>query len=250
MYKHDQIKLMFNCTSCSKLLVDPVVISCGKTVCKYHLKEFIGQKTYKCKCCYIKHSVPDEGFVVSKFIQDQLKIQLNSIDINPVYEECKKEIEEAKTTINKINVIQNDPAHYISSYFEDIKTEVNIRRDVFKYEIDKYSDEIIQSVNENQANYIKLSKETSELKAKIKDSKKELNELIDQFDTLKIDEKKFHDIKDKVVALKKEFKVNLVELKSELLGHKEYSFIYVDQPIESIFGNITYSHAVILFKVI
>ena len=37
MYKLDKIKSMFNCKLCSKLLVDPVTISCGQIVCRYHV---------------------------------------------------------------------------------------------------------------------------------------------------------------------------------------------------------------------
>lgn len=84
-----------------------------------------------------------------------------------------------------------------------------------------------------------MSKETSELKTKIKNSKRELNELINQFDTLIIDEKKIHDIKNNVVNLNQVFKNNLDELKGSLIGHKEYSFVHNDQPIANIFGIFT-----------
>ena len=92
MYKLDQIKNMFNCKICSKLLVDPVTLPCGDSVCKLHLKDYIGKMKYECQCCKQEHSVHKEGFVINKFIQDQLKMQLNSIYINSIYEECRNKI--------------------------------------------------------------------------------------------------------------------------------------------------------------
>lgn len=96
---------------------------------------------------------------------------MNLIDINPVYEECKKDIEEANENVAKIEEIDKDSENFIYNYFEDIKRKVDIRREVLKVEIDKYSDELIQSINETKADYFKLSKETSELKKKIDNSK-------------------------------------------------------------------------------
>lgn len=81
---------MFDCQIRQNLLIGPVVLSCGTTVCKSHLTYHVINQAYNCKCCMQLHIVQNEGFVVSKFIQDQLNIQLNSIHINPIFDECKK----------------------------------------------------------------------------------------------------------------------------------------------------------------
>lgn len=68
-----------------------------------------------------------------------------------------------------------------------------------------------------------------------------MNELINQFDTSKIDEKKFQDIKGQVTALKLGFEEDLIELRSLLFDHKTYSFVYDDQRIANIFRRFTES---------
>ncbi len=70
MFKLDQIKSIFNCQLCSKLLIDPVIFSC-----------------------------------------------------------------------------------------ENVIWKIDLRREMLKDEIDKYSDEIIKELNETKSNYIELSKE-------------------------------------------------------------------------------------------
>ena len=49
-----------------------------------------------------QHSVPNQGFAISKFIQDQLNIQLNSIANDPIFDKCKCEIEMANQKVDEI----------------------------------------------------------------------------------------------------------------------------------------------------
>ena len=53
----EQLKTMFNCKICSKLLIDPVVVSCENTVCQSHLKDYIGHETFECQCCKREHKL-------------------------------------------------------------------------------------------------------------------------------------------------------------------------------------------------
>lgn len=61
--------------------------------------------------------------------------------------------------------------------------------------IDECSDEIIQSIESTQLECKKLSKEVTHLATEIKQSMKELDELISRFDTLEINYEKFGNIK-------------------------------------------------------
>ncbi len=112
--------------------------------------------------------------------------------LSPVFEECKGEIEDARNNMVKVELLEKN---YIYEYFEDIKRQVDIRREDLKFKIDNYSDELIKSVETNQRNLIKLSKEVNQITTNIEKSKDELNKLITQFDTLEFNDKKFEDIK-------------------------------------------------------
>ncbi len=41
MYKVEQLKSFVDCQQCNKLLVDPVVMACGKLICKIHLEKLL-----------------------------------------------------------------------------------------------------------------------------------------------------------------------------------------------------------------
>ena len=91
----------------------------------------------------------------------------------------------------------------------------------------------------NQKNYIKLSKEVNKITENIEKSKKDLNELSAQFDTLEFNDEKFKDIKTSVAAVNQEFHKMLAVYQDSLIGNKEYTFDFKESPIEDIFGRVT-----------
>jgi hypothetical protein len=52
--KLDKFKSIFICEYCSSLINNPVILPCGKTVCKSHQAEIIQNN---CKFCERKHSI-------------------------------------------------------------------------------------------------------------------------------------------------------------------------------------------------
>ena len=219
------------------MLVDLVAIVCGNTVCNSHLRDCIGKKIFKCQCCNKQHLVPEESCFISEIIQSQLQLKLNSIH-NPVYDECKKEVEEAYEILDKIKNVEKDPENYIYNYFENIKRQVDLRREVLKDEIKNYSDSLIQSLNDKQNCYIKIYKDNEKSAPVIEISKKDLNELFNQFNTFEINEKLFYDTKNNIIKLSQKDKKNLFELKSSLTGNIEHYFIHDEKKLEDMFGKI------------
>ena len=245
MYKVEKIKNSLDCDVCKQLLVDPMVMSCGKFFCKSHLTELLmnntsnRKNTFICGICLEEHFIPNNGFVVNDRLQELVDLQLNKLKPSAMFEECKKELENAKENVVKIELLEKNAEKYIYDYFADIKRKVVIRREVLKSKIDNYSDEIIKSVEMNQLNYIKLSKEINEIRKNIEKSKVELNKSMLQFDTLEFNDKKFEDIKTKTSVVNKEFHRILAEYQDSLIGNKKYTFEFKELPIEEIFGQIT-----------
>jgi len=115
---------------------------------------------------------------------------LKSSSSSPLFEECKKEIEDAREHMFKIELLEQNAENYIYEYFEDVKRQVDIRREDLKLKIDNYSDEIVKSVEANQKTLINISKEVNQMTTLIEKSKNELSELSTQFDTLEFNDTK------------------------------------------------------------
>jgi hypothetical protein len=159
---------------------------------------------------------------------------------------AKKVIGEAQKDVSEIESIDKDPENYIYEYFEDIKRQVDLRREDLKEKIDTYSDETIESIDNAQANCQKLSKEVNKLSEDFDYSKKELNYQIIQFFKSKINEQMFQGIKENVSLLKEEFKQMLTTYKSSLIDDKEYSFRFEDVQISKVFGK--FEEVIIIFN--
>jgi len=250
MYKVEKVKSFLDCDQCNKLLVDPVVMACGKFICKIHLEKMLyheskEKNTFICEICQGEHFIPKDGFVVSDRLQDLLDVELNKLEPSPMFYECRKEIKDAKENVVKISIWEKITENYIYEYFEDIKRKVDIRREDLKSKIDNYFNEIIKCVEMDQMNLIKLSKEANQLTTNIEKSRKELNELVARFDTLEFNDKKFEDIKTSVAVVNQEFHKILSELvigyslnQGSLIGDIKYTFEFKELPIEDIFGRV------------
>ncbi len=118
IYKIDQVKNLFDCEQCNLLLVEPVALPCGYSVCKRHLDRLLKNTSkeinkFECELCKENHYISRKGFSINKRIQNALNIKFNTLKLNPVYEECKKEINDAKNNIEKIGHLEKDPENFI-----------------------------------------------------------------------------------------------------------------------------------------
>ncbi len=172
MFKTDQVKNLFDCEQCNQLLVDPVALPCGNSLCKRHLDDLLENtptemNKFECQLCKKKHSIPEDGFAINKRIQNALNIKLSTLKLNPVYEECKTEINEAKMNIQMIEDLDKDLENLIYEYFEELKRQVDLWREALKLKLCNCSDEILQSIEITKENRIKLSKETRRLRTEM-----------------------------------------------------------------------------------
>jgi hypothetical protein len=251
MFKIDKVKTLFDCSLCNQLLVDPVTIPCGNSICKKHLPDEVlvegsnnSEKSFKCGICQVEHAVPKEGIVVSILIQNALDVKFNTLKHNPVYEECKNVIIEAQSNLTQLEVLDKDPESFIYEYFEDIKRKVDLRRETLKLRIDNSSDDIIQSIEKTKASCVELSKTVDKLTADIEKSKKELNKLVERFDTFDIDDKS--DVINSVIKFNKRLARIVGIHKASLFGNAEYSFEFEGNQFNLVFGCFKATEKVIL----
>jgi len=251
MFKIDHVKTPFDCCLCNQLLVDPVMIPCGNSICKKHLPDEVmvegsnnSEKSFKCGICQLEHNVPKEGFVINRHIQNALDIEFSTLKLNPVFEECKKIIVEAQSNLAQVELLDKDPESFIYEYFEDLKRKVDLRRETLKLRIDNNSDDIIQSIEKTKASCVEMSKTVDKLTAEIEKSKKELNILIERFDSFNIDDKS--DIMNSVIKFNKRLTRIVGIHKASLIGNEEYSFEFNEIQIDDIFGCFKATEKVIL----
>jgi len=145
-------------------------------------------------------------------------------------------------------VLEKEPENYIIEYFEDLKRQMDLRREELKLKLDNCSDEIIQSIERTKEVKVYLSKEVNRIKIEREKSKLKLTKLIDRFDNFYYDEKKFEKIKQSWVVLNKRLNRSLCEYKDSIIGGREYTFDFEEIHIKGLLdcfkevekGNLTF----------
>jgi hypothetical protein len=86
----------------------------------------------KCTFCKNHHVIPNGGFQVNELVKQMLGMELNKLKLSPKFEACKQIIDETLNTVKKIESVQKDPQNYVYEYFEEIKRQVDLRREDLK----------------------------------------------------------------------------------------------------------------------
>lgn len=235
MFRIEQINNLFDCSLCNNLLVDPIALACGNTICKSHI-DAGEHDEFKCDLCHENHCAPKNGFVINKHIQKTLDIKLNTLELSPVFNECKKTLEKATEKCTYFEAITKNPESLIYEYFDGFKRMVDLRKKDLKLKIDQYSEELTKSIEATCLKCVKVSNQASLITIEFDKSKNELEELVGRFDTFEINEKKFENIKNSTEILDDRFNKMLKEYKRSVLNYQKYSFDFQERSISDVFG--------------
>jgi len=165
MFQLEKLKGLFNCKICQSVLLDPIILPCGETVCKAHTDEIIKGE---CMLCSEMHTSPQNGFPSNKIVKNQLDLEVNKISLNfSQFNDYNKIIQDLNRNLNKnlkeIEEIRKDPENYISEYFGELTRQVDLRREIVIEDIHKYSDELIQKIEKLKKDCVAKSKKATKI---------------------------------------------------------------------------------------
>ena len=232
-YKIEQLKSLCFCKYCSKLLYNQITLPCNVTICQDHLKDLTNSE---CQFCNKIH--PKDDYKINEISKKILELGVDSIKMSPLFDECKKVFSEAEEKVDEINIFQKGSENFVYEYFEDIKRDVDLRRENLKAVIDNYSDELIEKINKIQKECMDLTKETTDVWKRIEKSKIDLNDLKSKFDSFDFTEDKYNNVLKEINILIPKFENKLEEYKSTILQNKYYSFVFEDIDPETYFGSL------------
>ncbi len=147
---HDLFICKYN--NCNRYFVEPVMLECGRSVCKEHAEEMLKESqelskpkgTYTCKLCLKEHHVPTEGFLFNKDLDDVLK---SSGHLSALQVEIKKAIGEFENMIAELSKLKKDPPAYLKHYMDSLKKKVNVQRNDLVSQIEKLHQEMISQID-------------------------------------------------------------------------------------------------------
>ena len=123
MFQLEKINDLFNCKICKDVLVDPIILPCGETVCKAHTDEI---SKGKCMLCSGTHIVPKEGFLGNRIVKHQLDLKINKINFNlSQFKDYHKIIQDLNKNFKETDAIRNNTENNISESSKKKSKQLN-----------------------------------------------------------------------------------------------------------------------------
>jgi WD40 repeat protein len=170
--------------NCNLIYENPIILPCGKTLCKCHLDKF--KEKFECCLCFNEHEIPEEGYVINESIRKKID---NYLQLNPIRKMIKESFDNLSLSFEDYDKFDSDS--YIYDYFRKIVNEVDLHREELIQEINKRSDEIISQLKEKEEkcksnlneikkyNFDQLKQDLPDFKKKFRNPILNLNELRD-----------------------------------------------------------------------
>lgn len=230
----DIIRISIKCFHCKKTLESPVLLPCGESICRHHINE--QDKEFFCVSCTSNHPIPSGGFYPMKALENIIKTQIERIDLgvphNDAYKSCKK----LETILGDIDLLKKDPFYFINESINEIRNDVEIKREELKLKIDLEANRIVQELNAYEqtckthlenSDFVNRS---SELETNVKEIKDKLSQWLDEFKTIDSNEEKWKCMKENSDKIIFDLESKVIALKQDLLLDKlkEYQL----KPIE------------------
>ena len=157
MFKINRIHSIFDCKACDQLLEDPISLPCGETICSKDIESMYisssdnEQNEINCLFCQAVHVQPSGGFPTDTRVQKMLKLQLDELVFESMFDNCKNVLSELNVKVQSLQVMENDPDYFICEYFGQIINQVDAHRENLKMKIDMYYYDVITNIKQLEA---------------------------------------------------------------------------------------------------
>ena len=148
-YQADKINNLLICLVCEQKMVDPRLLSCGKSVCNRCVDIWTDtdKKRIKCHHCSKTHEIPDEGFLKNLTIQEMLDIEAKEVFRS-------NQIDEFKTLLNSLSSIRqnielklNAGGAQIRDHCDKVRNEMQLAIEQARLKLDSIHKEFIDEID-------------------------------------------------------------------------------------------------------
>lgn len=172
-------------------------------------------------------------------IQNVFTFTLESINesgTDPIIEECRKHMENVDTKMNALKSLMHNTDLYFYNYFDEVKRQIDVRREMLRNELDDCSDRALAHVEKVKSGCMKIRLNDEEKKKKIEAMDRCIQELRDKPYTLHANRSILTNVKNELVFNENKLDKMLTVYHDELLGNCQYFFEYGDSISVDFFG--------------
>lgn len=137
---------ILECDFCNLLLMEPISMQCGHTVCRDHLNPDFDEipATFVCPFCQETQIMPKNGIRVNERLQAMLK----SYNDNPERLSIKQDLEDLKNTVEEYEMIV--PELFVHDYIAKLLNKVDLHREEVIAKIDECYFAVIEFIKKKE----------------------------------------------------------------------------------------------------
>jgi hypothetical protein len=184
---------------CNRFFLNPVILSCcEQTICQEHVDS---SKCFDCPLCNYKHPKGDDSFTLNRFLTKLLNVNKH---LSGQQKAAQKLLETLEAIVeDSVRTGLVDPDNYIFEQFASLRNQVDLHREQMLDEINRKSVELISQIdhieqecklNKDRVARINMEELSNQRFAKFRETirspwldQRELNDLLDEMNTLKVD---------------------------------------------------------------
>ena len=148
VYKMETIDSLIHCSNCKCLLEDPIMLPCGNTICAKHIRvAFQKKEPFNCDHCKQSHPTLNCTYPPCALAKRIIQSKLRQLDLCENYQVTNKAYTDLKEIVEEYEVNKTNPTKFFSSYFGNVRTEIETLRDNLKVQIDKLCIKLLNEIN-------------------------------------------------------------------------------------------------------
>ena len=233
MTKLDQFHKLFTCKACFLILEAPVVLPCGEIICKKDVEELFPGSCFHCSQ---KHAIPDEGFPSEKRLEKMLQLKVYNLNLGLDFKSIQQEIESISSYLDELELLQSDPDFYTYNYFNELRQQIESRRENLKAEIDQVSNKAIKDLDFYEHECKKNSTIQLKIQKEFRIMKLYFEEIKEKFDSFDMSGKLMIETAKKVTDFKPLVLNKVEHLKKKYLDNNSYKFKQGELSTNEYFG--------------
>ena len=147
-YEEEAIKKLTECPYCKKILCDPRLLQCGKSLCFDCIESLINKEAngFDCPICLEFHKTPENGFFKNLILAELCFKKPNDVFRGAIAEDVKTKIRNIKEKSEKLNFYIQHPIDKIKEHCSDLKLKVQLETELRIEKIKKFNDEFIEQI--------------------------------------------------------------------------------------------------------
>jgi predicted transcriptional regulator len=214
------------CQKCENVFVDPRYLPCGDCLCIDCIKK--ERNNFKCFFCDKVHSMPEDGFPVSKSIVNLLK-KKPKFKFTPL-NQFKNELEEFKKNLDSFNSKINMSSETLSDHCKIVRNEVGVKTESVIREIEKKKKLLLNKIDNYE---VECQKRIKHERQNLDNKYRKYSNILDEYNSYlnngEIEKEEIFQLKNRFIQSKLQLSKEITALQYTIFNEKKIKFVKYEE---------------------